>query len=360
MPPELSLTLIKGVPRTRPETRRIRTPEFKLGRGAPGEVEVDWVLPDASLTVSRLHCVLSRDQDAWCIVDVSRNGTWINREQERIAPRVPRPLQNGDRIKMGDYEFQVELAASRGLGDRPQSPPPLPPGSSHFPWDEDEDPSSGYPILEPLGDDWVSVPPGPPDLPGHQGDGQALLSRLAEGAGISPTLLSAGSMHGVGQALRGLVQGLRQVEMARQTIRAGFRISGAPGASPLSSAGSEQEALEALLVPGRSPVPPAAAVKAALGEISRHELATMAAMRSAILTLLRNLSPDVLQQAAGQGTGLSVLATQRKAKAWDEYEARYARIREALEDNFDRTFGGSFAEAYERALAAISDQDRQA
>jgi predicted component of type VI protein secretion system len=54
-----------------------------------------------------------------------------------------------------------------------------------------------------------------------------------------------------------------------------------------------------------------------------------------------------------------VLPAQRKARAWDAFEAKHAGVVQALVDDFDSIFGKSFARAYERALDEISQRERQ-
>jgi len=44
-----------------------------------------------------------------------------------------------------------------------------------------------------------------------------------------------------------------------------------------------------------------------------------------------------------------LLPHQRKARAWDGFEALHARLTQALSDDFDSAFGRAFARAYEQA-----------
>ena len=84
--------------------------------------------------------------------------------------------------------------------------------------------------------------------------------------------------------------------------------------------------------------------------------ATVAAMQSAVRALLAEFDPVKLRLSAARG-GLDFVPLQRKAHAWDAFEALYSRITQALADNFDSAFGKAFARAYEQALAEASAKE---
>ena len=170
-------------------------------------------------------------------------------------------------------------------------------------------------------------------------------------------------MTGLGEAFRALVSGLRQVLIARATIKGEFRIEQtmirARGNNPLKFSANDDDALTALLGVGRrTDMAPAAAIEDSLRDLRMHEVATMAAMQVAVRAMLDELSPDKIRAGTDQG-GMAVLPAQRKARAWDGFEARHAQVVRALVDDFDSIFGKSFARAYERALDEILTRDRQ-
>ena len=111
-----------------PGRRGTRNPEidggeFSLGRG-PG---VDWVLPDPDRVLSKRHCVLGFRGGAWHLADTSTNGTFLNRDADPVGAGAPRPLRDGDRLRLGAYEIEMRLAeapiaAGRGAarGGRPE------------------------------------------------------------------------------------------------------------------------------------------------------------------------------------------------------------------------------------------------
>jgi type VI secretion system FHA domain protein len=228
------------------------------------------------------------------------------------------------------------------------------------PFDEPSDPRPAEPARREQPTPAVSAnapAPGP-----DNGAAVAAFFKGAELSGATPADPIA-MMAGLGEAFRALVAGLRQVLIARATIKGEFRIEQtmirARGNNPLKFSANDDDALTALLGVGRrTDMAPAAAIEDSLRDLRLHELATMAAMQVAVRTMLDELSPDKIRAGTDQG-GMAVLPAQRKARAWDAFEARHARVVQALVDDFDSIFGKSFARAYERALDEISVRERQ-
>ena len=201
--------------------------------------------------------------------------------------------------------------------------------------------------------------------PEPAGDDGALLAAFLAGAGLQDARPKdpQATMLALGKAFRNLVTGLRAVLIARAAIKSEFRIEQtmiqARGNNPLKFSAGDDDALEALLGTGRrTDMAPHDAVADALRDIRMHELASMAAMQTAVRTLLEGLDPAKLRTQAEQAGGMTLLPAQRKARAWDAYEALYARTLQALSDDFDSVFGKSFARAYERALDEVSAKER--
>ena len=198
------------------------------------------------------------------------------------------------------------------------------------------------------------------------GEDAGLLAAFLQGAGlpdVDPTDPEA-TMRALGAAFRAVVSGLRGVLIARASIKSEFRIEQtmirARGNNPLKFSSGDDDALSALLGTGRRvDMAPAAAMTDALSDIRLHELATMAAMQSAVRALMEGLDPAKIRTASEQGSGMSVLPVQRKARAWDAFEALHTKTIQALSDDFDSVFGKAFARAYERAMDEISVKGRE-
>jgi predicted component of type VI protein secretion system len=276
------------------------------------------------------------------------------------------------------------------------APPPLPPAhdDNASPFDEPSDLINGPNRLdlgaaplavtrpaEPALPDFVPEPaarpahrPAPPPVaapatpvaPRDPAADAGLLSAFMAGAGL-PDLRPAdpeAMMRSLGSAFRAVVAGLRSVLIARASIKSEFRIEQtmirARGNNPLKFSAGDDDALTAILGTGRRVDMAAdAAVADALSDIRLHELATMSAMQSAVRSLMEGLDPAKLRAAAEQGGGLSVLPAQRKARAWDAFEALHTKTLQALSDDFDSVFGKAFARAYERAMDEVSEKERQ-
>jgi type VI secretion system FHA domain protein len=94
-----------------PETRRLTGGTVSIGRSP----SADWVLPDPDRVLSKRHCVVGFEDGAWQVTDTSANGTFVNRESDRLEFDEPRPLRDGDRLLLGSYEIEATIGeASSG------------------------------------------------------------------------------------------------------------------------------------------------------------------------------------------------------------------------------------------------------
>jgi type VI secretion system FHA domain protein len=196
-------------------------------------------------------------------------------------------------------------------------------------------------------------------------DDTALLAAFLAGAGL-PDAKPADplvTMRRLGETYRALVSGLRSVLIARASIKSEFRIEQTliqtRGNNPLKFSANDDDAVSALLGVGRhSGMAPDKAVTEALRDIRLHELASMAAMQAAVRALLQSVAPATVRGSVEQGGGMSLLPNQKKARAWDTYEALHDRVTQALSDDFDSVFGKAFARAYEETLDDLTARDR--
>jgi type VI secretion system protein ImpI/type VI secretion system protein len=156
-------------------------------------------------------------------------------------------------------------------------------------------------------------------------------------------------MHAVGAMLRVMVSQLREIHANRGSIKREFRILATlvrpEDNNPIKFSADNDAALRSLLT-GKTP--PATALAEVLDEIRLHELAMITAMRDAVTGLLQELNPA--QLTGGDGGLPAMLPLQRRARAFQQYEALHARITQALADDFDSVFGKAFARAYERMM----------
>jgi type VI secretion system FHA domain protein len=168
-------------------------------------------------------------------------------------------------------------------------------------------------------------------------------------------------MEALGAAFRALISGLRLTLIARSAIKGEFRIEQtmirSRGNNPLKFSADDDDALLALLGAGRrTEMGAAEAVADALCDMRLHEIATIAAMRSAVRAMISRFEPSKLRLTAEQN-GLNLVPAQRKARAWDVFEALFTQTSHALTDDFDSVFGRTFARAYEQALREARERE---
>ena len=114
---ELVLTIIK-LPRdvSLSETSMVLGHEGgSIGRAAGN----DWVLPDPERYVSSKHCSVEFDAGSFYLVDVSTNGTYVNKGDAPVGSGNRVKISDGMVISMGDYDIQVALQESRQSSEIP-------------------------------------------------------------------------------------------------------------------------------------------------------------------------------------------------------------------------------------------------
>lgn len=246
-----------------------------------------------------------------------------------------------------------------------------PPGGSPFgadPFGEAQARTTGTPFREPDTQPAAPVMQAPPQSatvqpapaqprPQSAPDDSGLLTAFLRGAQLEDAQLAdpAAAMERAGAAFRAFVTGLREVLIARAEVKSAFRIDQtmvrARGNNPLKFAAGDDDAMAAMLGAGRrTEMSAAAAVTESLNDIRLHELASMAAMQEAVRDLLGKLDPAKFRAASEGGIGLPA---QKRARAFEMFEADYGKLREQLADRFDDVFGRAFAEAYERVTAEL-------
>lgn len=108
---EITLSVLRCPDSVVPEQRRATGGEMSLGRGA----DCDWQLADPDRVLSKKHCVIEYFGGGWQLRDTSTNGTFVNHARDAVGPAAPRPLLDGDRLRLGSadrpsYEIEVRIA----------------------------------------------------------------------------------------------------------------------------------------------------------------------------------------------------------------------------------------------------------
>jgi type VI secretion system protein len=69
----------------------------------------DWILPDPDRYVSSHHCKVDFKAGQWVLEDTSTNGVFINGSDTPASVEGAYRLQDGDRLRLGDYEVLVSI-----------------------------------------------------------------------------------------------------------------------------------------------------------------------------------------------------------------------------------------------------------
>lgn len=340
---------------------------------------MDWVLPDASRHISGHHFDVGHEAGRWLLSDRSTNGTFLQGHRHRLDG--PHVLRHGDRFQVGQYVVVALFDQPEGA---PMTPGSLPAHRVDSPVDEPvvDDPWALAPAPAPIdvtpaaearrgpdfASDFMAFPAAPPEaappepaatapvpaVPAPVSDPSAVLRAFCEGAGLPPELARNTApedlARALGESLRAVAMqvmaGLQDRAAARHFTRSAERtMRGASDNNPLKFLPDAGEALEALFLRPRAGfLTGAAGFDAALGDLRRHQAALFAALQPALIGLVGDLAPERIESGV-KGGGLM---GNRKARAWDEYVARWD-ARTASENGILDEFLRLFAEAYRKA-----------
>ncbi len=183
----LTLTVLRCPETVAAEQRRVTGGEFALGRSS----ENDWPLADPERVLSKRHCMIAFRGGRWQVADISTNGTFHNRDAEPIGRGNTRELRDGDRLRMGPYEFEVRIEPEAEAAWAAPAARPAPPGSPQgFP--PGAPAAAGSPFAhDPFGDDPLAPPHRQPEpfAPGPQDHGPLTPDSISLGNDfpLSPT-----------------------------------------------------------------------------------------------------------------------------------------------------------------------------
>ena len=87
----------------------------------------DWILPDPDRYVSSHHCKVSFRAGKWVLEDTSTNGVFINGSDTPASIEGAYALQDGDRLRLGDYEILVSIDERNDFSPDASGQLPAPP-----------------------------------------------------------------------------------------------------------------------------------------------------------------------------------------------------------------------------------------
>jgi len=87
----------------------------------------DWVLPDPDRYVSSHHCKVEFRAGKWLLEDTSTNGVFINGAETPASVEGAYSLQDGDRLRLGDYDIIVSIDEHNDFSADASGQVPAPP-----------------------------------------------------------------------------------------------------------------------------------------------------------------------------------------------------------------------------------------
>jgi type VI secretion system protein ImpI len=331
-----------------------RDRSFEIGRE-----NCDWTLADPDKFISGRHCEVRYQAGSFWLHDLSRNGTFVNGSNQRMAG--PHRLAQGDRLLIGRYVVGVSIEDERAATGHPQARPgstqrelppstgrPIDPGHAPF-FDPAEQRPTGAAVPTSS-----ALQPGPAAPPNRPAEADALLREIARAAGIAPDLLQTRDPHEVaaeiGAVLRTTVEQLSLLLKARAAAKvlaksANRTMIGAEDNNPLKFVPGTDDILEIMFAKRRAGYLDARhSVEDAFRDLKTHEIATYAAMQAALSRLLDDLSPEAIARKIPPASFSS-----RKSQAWDALVATWRTMEDKHENGMLDVFLAYFAEAYAKA-----------
>lgn len=351
----LQISNVDKLPAGTAESFAARDRSFEIGRE-----NCDWTLSDPDKFISGRHCEVRYQAGSFWLYDVSRNGTFVNGSNQRMAG--PHRLAQGDRLLIGRYVVGVSIEDKRAATGHPQTktgstqrePPPstgrpLDPGHGSFFNPAEQRQIGAAPVSTSS-----ALQPGPATPANRPAEADAMLREIAKAAGIAPDLLQARDPHEVaaeiGAVLRTTVEQLSLLLKARAAAKvlaksAHRTMIGAEDNNPLKFVPGTDDILEIMFARRRAGYLDARhSVEDAFRDLKAHEIATYAAMQAALSRLLDDLSPEAIARKIPPASFSS-----RKSQAWDALVATWRTMEDKHENGMLDVFLAYFAEAYAKA-----------
>lgn len=373
--------------------RRFNGQGATIGRG----LQSDWILPDTQRFISGKHATIDFQSGVWYIADVSTNGVYINDANEPLGRGNPRRLFDGDRLRMGDFEFTVKIDENDELDAGGTSSLLAVTGSAdHMDQRVPEEPlRTGIQLLdeeELTGDEEFqsamfgtarmdrepaakaergAEPANPfrPPPPDTGPRGEDVLQAFLEGAGVDRDALPPSAdplelMTTAGQLLRELVDGAATLLTGRANMKSMFRLDQTTVLprhnNPLKLSAGTGESMQQLLVGKEGQyLGPLESVKEVCRDLKFHQDAMFEAMLTAFREFADRFDPDELQDNFDRNMERKpLLGSLAKLKYWELYCDLYPIMTQSGSGPFPQHFGEEFVRAYEKHIAEYKRVDR--
>lgn len=357
----------------------------------------DWILPDTDRFISGKHATIDYKGGVYYLADMSTNGVYVNEEEEPLGRGNPRRLFDGDRLRMGDFEFEVALDE----GEDFEMPPPeamtvvpdnieqLVPEDSFRTGiellDEEEITGDGEfqsalfgvpPSDNETKDDTPKIdkqanpfaPPTSKEEEGVVGAAQ-VLDAFMRGLDINredvhPSTDPLEVMENAGRVLKEFVDGITDLLGSRTNLKSMFRLDQTTVLprhnNPLKIAENTRDSMMQLLVGKEGDyLSPVDAVKEVCKDLKFHHDAVLEAMTSAFLEFSDRFDPDELRENFDRTLNAKPLfKSMNQVKYWQLYCDLYPIMTQPGSGQFPHHFGEEFVRAYEKHIAEYKRLDR--
>ena len=382
--------------------------EFSEDGGSIGRsLENDWILPDPDKYISGCHAVIDHRGGIYYLADLSTNGVYVNDEKEPIGKGNPRRLFNGDRLRMGDFEFVVTIDHGESIvmpleGEQTAVPEPIelsvPEASfatSMQMLDEEAltgdaafesavssvGPTAAYVTSDPVAPVVQSglseselateasfdeaAPAAPVNVNFTSDD---LFDTFLDGLGISrsdlhPSVNPAEVMQNAGEVLKEFVEGTGRLLASRSNLKRSFRLDQTTilprRNNPLKLSENTLASIKQLLVGQEGEyLGPRDAVREVCRDLLHHQDAFLDAMGSAFTEFSDRFDPDELTAIFQRDTNsIPLLGFLDRLKYWQMYCDSYAVLTDKGDSRYPQIFAEEFVKAYERQIAEFKRLD---
>ena len=357
----------------------------------------DWILPDPDRYISGRHAAIDFKGGMYYLLDTSSNGVYMNGDAEPIGNGNPRRLFDGDRMRMGDFEFEITIDKGESLVMPLEEKPSVAPDNIEQFVDEDVI-ETGMQMLdetEITGDDefqsvlFGTEPEKPEPTPAPESDpepvdksandasaekslnvtAEDLFDSFLDGLGVNrvelhPSVNRPEMMMTAGLVLREFVKGTINLLASRANLKNTFRLDQTTVLprhnNPMKFSENTNDLLKQLLVGVEGEYLGARdAVREANRDLINHQNAFVDAMNSAFIEFADRFDPDELQDGFDRTLNSKLFAFTNKSKYWGLYRDLYPIMTEKGGGRFPQMFGEEFVKAYERQVAEYQRHDRE-
>lgn len=305
---------------------------FGVGGGSIGRAhDNDWALPDPQRYLSAHHARVRFVDGLFQLADTSTNGVFVNGSPEALGRRGTHVLQDGDRLRLGDYEMAVSIDTERAEAPEasaifPLSPPPSPEAGADLGASLDMQELLGHEAAPETDDpgllafdrsersERTRIPPrsSSPRQDQRMLDAFSAIEMFCRGAGIEAGALAPDSharlMHLAGLLLREALVGLKGLALAQRDLRDRQQIEvGREDPQRIGLTGLPVEDLFLRLLQGHEAHQLDAVqwVRETLASTRRHDQAVARALRAALAEFLPRLDPRTLLPGSAELAGVA-------------------------------------------------------